>query len=196
MTDTAKRAAWITATVWFLYHLTAQTWTPSGEHVFQASAWMHGHWYIEPNIPPEHIIVGGHFYELHPPFPAIVMFLTGLFSYHDEVAVSVVAGAIAAGLVQLLWDDLWLTVFFAVGTNYWFNTINGGPWQFCLVLACMLTFGALLALKHGHPFLTGLLAGFAALSRYDLALVLPVYAYLVWEFYPQPSFISSTHTRS
>src|SRR5271156_900145 len=76
-------------------------------------------------------------------------------------------------------DRIWLTTFFAAGTIIWSETINGGSWQVSMLVAVLMT---LLALNevfgHARPFYVGLWAGLAALARYGLCLIWPMYLVL------------------
>ena len=74
----------------------------------------------------------------------------------------------------------WLTIFFGAGTIIWYESIDGSSWALSMTVAVMIT---LLALDEifdkGRPAVVGLFAGVAALSRYDLAFVWPVYLALL-----------------
>jgi len=75
---------------------------------------------------------------------------------------------------------IWLTTFFAAGTIMWYETINGASWEVSMLVAVLFT---LLALNEAYgkrrAWLVGLWAGAAFLSRYELALVWPVYFLMV-----------------
>lgn len=75
---------------------------------------------------------------------------------------------------------IWLTTFFAFGTIMWYETINGGSWQVSMLVAVLMT---LLALNevfgNARPWLVGLFAAGAFLSRYDLLVTWPFYFLLV-----------------
>jgi hypothetical protein len=82
--------------------------------------------------------------------------------------------------VMKLSTRIWLTTFFAFGTIMWYETINGGSWQVSMLVAVLMT---LLALNevfgNARPWLVGLFAAGAFLSRYDLLLTWPFYFLLV-----------------
>ena len=75
---------------------------------------------------------------------------------------------------------IWLTAFFAFGTIMWSESINGGSWQVSMLVANLMTLLALCEVfGDARPFQVGLYAGAAAISRYDLCLVWPVYFVLL-----------------
>lgn len=102
------------------------------------------------------------------------MLAPAAIGFYYETVISCILGGLAACCVDGLFGDLWLTAFFAIGTDFWWASTNGGPWELCEVLGCLLMLAALLAIQRNHPFLAGLLAGAAALSRYEYALTWPL----------------------
>lgn len=74
---------------------------------------------------------------------------------------------------------LWLTLFFAFGTVFWYEATLGASWGLCLTLSTIPTFLALTELfGKRRAWVVGTWAALAALARYDLVLVCPVY--LLW----------------
>jgi hypothetical protein len=76
---------------------------------------------------------------------------------------------------------MWLTVFFGAGTIIWYEATTGGSWEVTMLTAVM--FGLLTLTEifgEARGLLVGLWAGLAALSRYDLAFVWPIFVLLVW----------------
>ena len=72
---------------------------------------------------------------------------------------------------------IWLTAFFAFGTIMWSESINGGSWQVSMLVANLMTLLALCEVfGDERSFWIGLWGSLAALARYDLSLLIPVYA--------------------
>src|SRR6266851_4068694 len=153
------------------------------EHAIQAAAWLSGHFYIDSwrDLLHEKIPWRGHWYILHPPLPTVVMLPFVAAGAGNQLFPLVLIGSIGAVLIYRLTESLWLTAFFAFGTPYWYAATTGDPWSMCLVLSCMLTAGVLVAIRGVRPRWAGIIAGAAALARYDMAMVLPVYALLLKE---------------
>lgn len=166
--------------------------SPYNAHVRQAVAFLHGHAYIDsPDLGAiEHVVFGGHSYQLHPPLPAILLMpfaaIWGLET--NQTIFSLIFGTLNVVVAWWLLGHLnlsnsartWLTVFFGAGTTMWFETINAGSWDVSQVVAVGFTLAALgEVFGRGRPLVVGVLAGLAALSRYDLAPEFPIYAALL-----------------
>jgi hypothetical protein len=175
-----------------LYAITAGSDTsPFNAHVRQAVALVHGHTYIDAPNYIEHAHFEGHDYQLHPPMPSFLLMPFAAIWGMDtnQVMFSIFLGAIE---VALAWRMLrrfpidlnariWLTAFFGLGTIIWFEATSGGSWELTMVVAVLFTILALdEALGEGRGALVGLWAACAALSRYDLAFVWPIYVVLVF----------------
>jgi hypothetical protein len=172
------------------YGLTSGEKTHFDEHVRLADALLHGHAWIEP--PPsymERANYAGHSYIVHPPLPALMMVpLVAIFGPSlNQTWVSIAVGAFSVALVWRLCGliasdaQLWLTLFFGIGTTFWYEATLGDSWNFAVVMSVPAT---LLALNElfgtARPFVVGLCAGLAALARYDLVLAWPFYLALLW----------------
>jgi hypothetical protein len=164
--------------------------TPYDAHVRQAVAFIHGHTFIQGAYYIEHATVGGFTYQLHPPMPAFLLMPLALIwgMNVDQTAVSIILGAFDVALAWrmlrhfrlTLGARVWLTVFFGAGTIIWYETVNGSSWAFTMVVAIMFTLAALDEIfGDARPLLVGIFAGAAALTRYDLAPVWPIYMLLV-----------------
>ena len=92
------RLAIVTGIAWLFYHLTQGPETVWYEHLFQAQAWLRGHWYIDPTSVHEQIVWQGHNYILHPPFAAMVMLAGQMLHYPYETHIAVMLGALNVGL--------------------------------------------------------------------------------------------------
>jgi hypothetical protein len=172
------------------YALTAAEKTNFNEHVRLADALLHGHAWVEP--PPsymERANYGGRSYIVHPPLPAFLMIpLVAIFGPSlNQTMVSVLVGAFSVALVWKLCgliakeSQVWLTIFFGVGTTFWYEATLGDSWNFAVVMSVPATLLALNELfGKARPFVVGCWAGVAALARYDLVLVWPFYLALLW----------------
>lgn len=152
------------------------------EHAYQAATWLTGRTNVDPWAVRiwERVFYHGHFYILHPPLAAAVMVPFVWAGWGNQLFPLILIAAIGALLCYRLTESLWLTAFFAFGTDYWYGATSGDPWNFCLILSCIPTFLALLALRNDKPVQVGLWAGLAALARYDLVMVWPVYLWWQW----------------
>lgn len=176
-----------------VYSVTGSTdASPYNAHVAQANAFLHGHTYIDP-APRiiEHVDFQGHSYQLHPPLPAILLIpfvaIWGLQT--NQTIFCLIGGALDAAIAWRLMGHIglssksrcWMTVFFGAGTAIWFEAINGGSWDLTMIVAVGFTLAALSELfGQARPGVIGLLAGLAALARYDLALDFPIYIALIY----------------
>jgi hypothetical protein len=174
-----------------LYSVTMYPPSPYDAHVRQAFAFIHGHTYIDAPIYIEHAQFQGRSYQLHPPLPAILL-MPFVAIWGADTSQSLFAVAIGALDLALTWRMLarfkltvnarvWLTIFFGVGTILWYEAINGGSWGLTMLVAVGAT---VLALDEtfgpARPVAVGVLAGLAALARYDLAFVWPLFIVLTY----------------
>ena len=164
--------------------------SPFNAHVRQAVALIHGHTYIDAPNYIEHAHFAGHDYQLHPPMPSFLLMPFAAIWGMDtnQTMFSIVLGAIDVALAWRMFGRfpidlnarIWLTIFFGLGTIVWFESTSGGSWELTMVVAVLFT---LLALDEtfgrGRGALVGLWAACAALSRYDLAFVWPIYVLLI-----------------
>jgi hypothetical protein len=82
--------------------------------------------------------------------------------------------------VSRLTDRVWLAVLFGFSTQILWVTTRGGVWHTGHLIATILTFGCLIELwGRQRPWLIGLLAGAAFLTRAPLAFAVPFYALLL-----------------
>lgn len=191
----------VACAVFALYYVTAAPETVHFEHLIQALAWTQHHTYIDnyAALVWEKVQWRGHWYQLHPPLSAAVMWLALQLHEPHATLVSVVVGTLGAALVYRLTQSFWLLIFFAFGTDYWYEATLGDPWGFCLVLSCLPTLLALRLcltepvermyldtatglyhlVKPNPALRVGIYAGLAALARYDLVMAWPVYLLLL-----------------
>lgn len=166
------------------YLITAPAWTQFDEHLRVAKAMLNGHLYVD-GIPPylEGAHFNGHVYIVHPPLPSLMML--PLATHITQSVFSIVIGAWSVALVWRLTSHIapkaaiWLTLFFALGTSFWYDTTLGASWNLSVVTSVPFTLMALLEItEKRRSIVIGLLAGSAALSRYDMVLAIPVYILL------------------
>lgn len=178
----------IFAAFWVLYGATRPlSPTPFNEQVRLADAILHGHLWV--NVPNwmEAVRYGGRSYMIHPPLTALLLLpvvaVQGLAT--DQIGFSVIIGALDVALGWRMLgrfrldcaSRLWLTLFFGAGTIVWFDATRGTTWSLPLIVCVAPTLCALSELfGSARPWLVGLFAGAAALARYDLIAVWPLYA--------------------
>ena len=175
-----------------LYSTTMYAPTPFNAHVLQAYAFLHGHAWIDlPNCCIEHAQYKGKYYQLHPPLPAILL-LPFVAIWGNDTNQTIVCVMIAALSVALAWlmlgrmkiplnGRVWLTIFFGAGTILWHEAADGGSWEFSMVVAVAFTMAGLAEyFGDARPGIIGLTAGLAALARYDLAFVWPIWTLLTY----------------
>ena len=173
------------------YGTTISPPTPYTEPVQQAYAFLHGRTWVDAPDYMEHIVWHGRSYLLHPPLAALITLpavaIWGLAT--NQTAISVVVGAVSLGLVWRLLGRIglgvaarvWLTLFFGVGTTFWYEATLGSSWDFSLLVTVPFTLAALgEVFGQARPWAVGVLAAIPALARYDMALAWPCYAGLLW----------------
>ena len=166
-----------------------------GDFFYLADAFLHGRTWLEFRPGPNDVIlVGSRVYVPFAPFPAIaltpIVALTG-----PQVAdqwESGINAALAAIDVAMAWwflgrvgvrslvDRFWLVLLLGFSTQIWWVTTRGGVWHTGHLIATMLTLACLIELwGKRRPWLIGLLAGAAFLTRAPLALAIPFYGLLL-----------------
>jgi hypothetical protein len=192
--DAAVLERWCTASIFAaflaLYAVSSFPSTPYDEQVRQAVAFLHGHTYIDaPKSFLEAAQIGPYRYALHPPLAAILMMPFAAIWGMDvnQTMWSLFIGAIDAALAWRLLGRfrlslsgrVWLTIFFSAGTILWSESIYGNTWSMPETCSLIFTLAALgEAFGPARPFLLGIFAGLAALSRYELAIAGAAYAIL------------------
>ena len=165
--------------------------SPYNAHVRQAFALIHGHTYIDAPNYIEHARLGSYSYQLHPMLPSLMLMpFTVIWGMDtNQTIFSIVIGAVDVAIVWRLLGRFrltlnartWLTVFFGAGTIVWYETIHGTSWGVSMVVAIAMTLIALdETFSEGRPTVVGIFAALAALARYDLAFVWPIYLALLF----------------
>jgi hypothetical protein len=175
-----------------LYSTTMYAPTPFNAHVLQAYSLLHGHTWIDlPNCCIEHAPFHGKYYQLHPPLPSILLlpFVAIWGNDTNQTVANVTIGALSVALAWLMLGNMkvtlssrvWLTIFFGTGTILWHEAVDGGSWQLSMIVAVTFTMAALAEyFGDARPTIIGLTAGLAALARYDLAFVWPIWMLLTY----------------
>jgi hypothetical protein len=166
-----------------------------GDFFYLADAFIHGRTWIEPAIGPNDVIfIDGRAYVPFAPFPAVALLpLVALIGAAPadqiESGVNAVLAAAGVGLCWWLlgrigfirlWDRVWLVVLYGFSTQILWVVTRGGVWHTGHLVASILTFAVLIELwGRQRPWLIGLLAGAAFLTRAPLAFAIPFYAFLI-----------------
>jgi hypothetical protein len=166
-----------------------------GDLFYLADAFLHGRTWLDVRLGPNDVIlVGDRYYVPFAPFPAVALMpivaLVGPVTA-DQLESGINAVLAATGVGMCWWllgrigvarvvDRLWLSVLFGFSTQILWVTTRGGVWHTGHLIATILTFGCLIELfGRQRPWLVGLLAGAAFLSRAPLAFAVPFYAILL-----------------
>jgi hypothetical protein len=169
---------------------------PPGQNhfVYLADAFLHcrlgvsGGGTVLAEIVPFH----GNYYVVYPPMPAVLLlpFVAVFGTAVDQGLMSIFLACLAVAATWLMLKKigvkankaLWLTALFGFGTCFWFIASVGSAWYIEHVSAVLfLTFAIILALYRKNPFFTGLLLGFAFLSRLPVILSFPFFLLLIYE---------------
>jgi hypothetical protein len=179
------------STAWLLHYSAPSTslspsQTSFNEHVRLAQAMLQGHLWVAP--PPtyiEHFTFQGRQYLVQPPGPALLLLpFVWLFGVVDQAKICCLIGALGvAAYARFLarsgfsaHETHWLIAFFGLGTIFAYEASLGASWGFALISSVPFTLLALTELSDDHWLRVGIWAGAAALFRYDLVLIWPIYA--------------------
>jgi hypothetical protein len=163
-----------------------------GDFFYLADAFLHGRTWLNAALgPADVIIVSGRVYVPFAPFPAIalmplVAIIGPVVADQWQTGINAALAAASLGLcwwslarlgVRSLVDRALLVILLGFSTQIWWVTTRGGVWHTGQLIATMLTFGVLIELEgRRRPWLVGLLAGAAFLTRAPLAFAIPFYA--------------------
>ncbi|HET9030111.1 MAG TPA: hypothetical protein VFN49_08040 [Candidatus Aquilonibacter sp.] len=164
--------------------------TPYNNYVLLAQALLHGHlWITWPGAYIDALAYHGQYYVIEAPMPALLLLpFVAIFGTANQTLLSVALGAVAVGACFELGErygldvtaNAWITAFLLAGTDLLWASMLGDVWFIAHVSAVCFTMLALVELagkKRG--WLVALYACAALLSRFDLVLALPVYAYFL-----------------
>ena len=179
-----------------IYYLCASTFDSGRPDFFNlADAFLNGRtWLLFQPGPNDVIIIDGRIYVPFAPFPAIAMmpvvWLLGVArTIEIEPFINAVLAATGVGLcwvllvrigVRRLVDRIALTILFGFSTQILWVTTRGGVWHTGHLIATILTFLCLIELwGRQRPWLIGVFAGAAFLTRAPLAFAIPFYALML-----------------
>lgn len=169
---------------------------PPGQNhfVYLADAFLHGRLGVSGGgtVLAEIVPLHGNYYVVYPPMPAVLLlpFVAIFGTTVDQGLMSIFLACIAVAATWLMLKKigvkankaLWLTALFGFGTCFWFIASVGSAWYIEHVSAVLfLTLAIIFALYRKNPFFTGLLLGFAFLSRLPVILSFPFFLLLIYE---------------
>jgi hypothetical protein len=156
-----------------------------------ADAWLHGRsWIVYPGAWIDAVPYHGRAYVVEAPFPALLMLpLAAIYGAHaNQNLVAALLAAVAVGALYVFarrvgdrpGDALVLCVFLLFGTDVAYGAFEGNVWLLAHLSAVAFTLLALAELTGAQRLWLVTLFGLAAaLSRYPMALALPVYWWLL-----------------
>jgi hypothetical protein len=166
-----------------------------GDFFYLADAFLRGRtWLDQPLGPADVIPIDGRYYVPFAPFPAVALMpLVALIGPATadrwEPLINATLAAVSTGMcwwllvrmgVRRALDRAWLVALFGFGTQILWVTTRGGVWHTGHLVATILTFACLVEWAGSRrPWLIGLFAGAAFLTRAPLALAVPAYALLL-----------------
>jgi hypothetical protein len=169
---------------------------PAGQNhfVYLAEAFLHGKLGVSDGgaVLAEIVPFKGNYYVVYPPMPAVLLlpFVAVFGTSFDQGLMSVLLACLGVTATWLMLKKtgangnkaLWLTTLFGFGTCFWFTAAVGSSWYIEHISAVLfLTLAIILALYKKSPFLTGLILGFAFLSRLPVILSFPFFLLLIYE---------------
>ncbi|WP_245678539.1 hypothetical protein [Chondromyces crocatus] len=194
----------LTALVFFLSadqaKLTAHT--PFNHFALLAQSWLEGRLDLGSEPPAytghnDFAVFDGKYFISFPPFPAVLLVplvkLAGSAELVKDGRFFIVLAGLTPAVLFLALEKLAprtrrtqvenaaLSIFFALGSVYWFTAVQGTVWFAAHVvgalLACVYLYGAIDA---AHPVLAGLALGLGFATRTPLGFALP---FFLWEFH-------------
>ena len=169
--------------------------SPGQNHfVYLADAFLHGRLGVSDGgtVLAEIVPFNGNYFVVYPPMPAVLLLpFVALFGTNfDQGLMSILLACLGVAATWLMLKKtgvngnkaLWLTALFGFGTCFWFTAAVGSAWYIEHVSAVLfLTLAIIFALYKKSPFFTGLLLGFAFLSRLPVILSFPFFLLLIYQ---------------
>jgi len=178
----------------FVFLLTKGSSPGQNHFVYLAEAFLHGRLGVTGGgtVLAEIVPYNGNFYVVYPPMPAVLLlpFVAVFGTSFDQGLMSVFLASLCIAATWFMLKKtgvngnkaVWMTALFGFGTCFWFIASVGSSWYIEHVVAVLfLTLAMILALCKKSPFLTGLLLGFAFLSRLPVILSFPFFLFLFFE---------------
>jgi hypothetical protein len=166
--------------------------TPYNNYVLLADAFLHGHAWIDwPGSYIDALGYNGQHYVIEAPLPALLLmpYVAIAGTAANQTLLAVILCAVGIGAAWQLGERLgvstaanaWICAFLLFGTDLAWCAMLGDVWFIAHVSAVCFTMLALLEVcGTRRGWLVALWAVCAAESRFTLALVLPVYAVMLW----------------
>jgi len=164
--------------------------SPYNNYVLLAQAFLAGHtWITYPGSYIDALPFAGQYYVIEAPMPALLLLpFVAVLGGANQTLLAIVLAAIGIGAAYEIGERLgvspvrnaWICAFLLGGTDLLWAAMLGDVWFIAHVSAVCFTLLALaecLGKKRG--WLVALFGACAVLSRFDLVLALPVYAYLL-----------------
>jgi hypothetical protein len=164
--------------------------TPYNNYVLLAQAFLAGHtWITFPGSYIDALPFNGQYYIIEAPMPALLLLpFVAVFGGANQTLLALVLAAIAIGAAFELGERLgvetvhnaWICAFLLAGTDLLWGAMLGDVWFIAHVSSVCFTMLALVECagkKRG--WLVAIFGACAILSRFDMVLALPVYAYLL-----------------
>jgi hypothetical protein len=168
-------------------------YTPFNNYVVLASAFLHGHVWIDwPNPHIDAVYYYGRHYVVNDPVPSLLLLpyvaLVGMAANQTLLGgvLAFVAGAAAWRIAENLEVPLGraavICAFIFAGTDLWWTAVLGDVWFLAQTSCVAFLLLALMELSGRNPkgWLVGLYFVLAIGSRFTVAMALPVMAYFVW----------------
>ena len=195
---TSLRLRWkllVIALVALLVFFLSKGPSPGQNHfVYLADAFLHGRLGVSDGgtALAEIVPFNGNYFVVYPPMPAVLLlpFVALFGTSFDQGLMSIFLGCLGVAATWLMLKKtgvnenkaLWLTALFGFGTCFWFTVAVGSAWYIEHVSAVLfLTLAIIFALYKKSLFFTGLLLGFAFLSRLPVVLSFPFFLLLIYQ---------------
>lgn len=183
--------------LFIVYYYTSGGGTPYNHFVLLADAFLKGNFFVEGVYPwiEKAPIDELRFFIVNPPMPAILLvpfvkiwglnFQQHLFAHGIGVLLALSTFFMSLKIKMDLKLAVWSSILIGIGSIVWFLSATGSVWYLGQTTAALfLTLAIIEILKDKpKPYLVGLSLGAAYLSRIHLALIVPIFAFLVWKKY-------------
>lgn len=147
-----------------------------------ADAFLHGRTYLleNPSWLNELIDVGGRYYVVYPPMPAILLmpfvaiFGNSFYQPYGSILFAAISVSLCYLVIKKLFDKktaIWISILYAFGTMQWFHAEVGSAWYLAHIVALLFLWLAIVqTVIFKNFFLAGLFIGAAYLSRLPTVL--------------------------
>jgi hypothetical protein len=182
----------------YIFHAPGIRYYP--HFIYLADGWLHGHMYLNalPSALDDYTFYHGHWYVAFPPLPGVLLLpLVAIFHLNHQNLILlfpfIALGIINSGLMFLILVRLvknygidlspaalsWIVLFFALGTETLYVTMQGSVWfQAHVVATTFLLLHIYETFGKRRPWVAGIFLGLASLSRSTTLLAFPFYILL------------------